>query len=137
MRYLGLDLGSKTLGVAIGDTTHIIATPYETVLYKDFEDLFSKLKIIIDEFNITDIIIGNPLNMHGTESKRSIESKKLKEVIENKLNLNVYLIDERLTTIQAEKLLINNKTRRSNRKKVIDKLAATIILQTYLDRRSK
>ncbi len=136
MRYLGLDLGSKTLGIALSDSTGKIASPYDIIRYSDYNELIDRLNIIISEFNITEVALGNPLNMSGSESKRSIESIYFKNLLEDRLNIKVYMQDERLTTMEAEKILINNNTRRNKRKKVIDKLAATIILQTFLDKRS-
>lgn len=136
MRYLGLDLGSKTLGIALSDTTGKIASAYDIIRYNIYDELINKLNIIINEFDIKEVVLGNPLNMNGSESKRSIESKYFKEILEDKCNVKVYLQDERLTTMEAEKILINNKTRRNQRKKVIDKLAAVLILQTFLDKRS-
>ncbi len=137
MRYLGLDLGSKTLGISLSDSTNTIASPYNTINYKEYEELITKIKSLVSEFSITDIVLGNPLNMHGTESTRSNESRLFKEILERNINIEIHLQDERLSTLEAEKILINNNTRRKNRKKVIDKLAATIILQTFLDKRSK
>lgn len=136
MRYLGLDLGSKTLGIALSDITGKIASAYDTIRYNSYDELIIKLNEIINEFDIKEVVLGYPLNMNGSESVRSIESKNFKEILENKFNIKIYLQDERLTTMEAEKILINNNTRRKQRKKVIDKLAAVLILQTFLNKRS-
>lgn len=136
MRYLGLDLGSKTLGVALSDITAKIASAYETLKYNNYDELINKLNEIINEFDIKEVVLGYPLNMDGSASIRSIESKNFKNILEDKFNIKVHLQDERLTTMEAEKILINNNTRRKKRKKVIDKLAAVLILQTFLDKRS-
>lgn len=135
MRYLGLDLGSKTLGVAISDKLGIIANPLDVIRYNNYEDLFNELDKIIENEDIKIIVLGNPINMNGSISNRSIETLEFKKLLENKYNIEVIMQDERLSTIEAEKVLIDNGARRNNRKKVIDKLAATIILQTYLDRK--
>jgi putative Holliday junction resolvase len=137
MRYLGFDLGSKTLGISLSDSIGIIASSHSVIRYENYDELLSKLKSIIIEFNITEVVLGYPLNMNGTESIRSKETLVFKSLLETKLNLIVHLQDERLSTTEAERILINNNTSRKKRKKVIDKLASTIILQTYLDKRSK
>ncbi len=134
MTYLGLDLGSKTLGLSISDKLGIIATPLIVLRYESYEELMDKLNEIVVSRNVNVLVLGNPLNLNGTMSKRSEETIKFKELIENKYDYKVILQDERLSTIEAENLLIKNNTKRKNRKKVIDKMASTIILQTYLDR---
>lgn len=134
MPYLGLDLGSKTLGVSISDKSNIISSPLEVIRYEKEEELFIRLREIIEEKNITKIILGNPLNMNGTESKRSIISYEFKSKLTSEFNIDVIMQDERLSTVEAENILISNNTRRKKRRKVIDKMASTIILQTYLDR---
>lgn len=134
MTYLGLDLGNKTLGLSISDKLGIIATPLIVLRYESYEELMDKLNEIVVSRNVNVLVLGNPLNLNGTMSKRSEETIKFKELIENKYDYKVILQDERLSTIEAENLLIKNNTKRKNRKKVIDKMASTIILQTYLDR---
>lgn len=134
MPYLGLDLGSKTLGVSISDKSNIISSPLEVIRYEKEEELFNRLRKIVEEKNITKIILGNPLNMNGTESKRSIISYEFKDKLTSEFNIEVIMQDERLSTVEAENILISNNTRRKKRRKVIDKMASTIILQTYLDR---
>ena len=135
MRYLGLDLGSKTLGIAISDKTGTIASPLIVIKYTEYKELIKKLHDIILENNINIIVLGYPINMNGSTSIRSEESLKFADILKKELNINVIMQDERLSTVEAEKVLITNGTRRNNRKKVIDKLAATIILQTYLNRK--
>src|SRR5574344_1108416 len=136
MTYLGLDLGSKTLGLSISDKLGIIATPLIVLRYESYEELMDKLNEIVVSRNVNVLVLGNPLNLNGTMSKRSEETIKFKELIENKYDYKVILQDERLSTIEAENLLIKNNTKRKNRKKVIDKMASTIILQSFLDRRN-
>lgn len=135
MRYLGLDYGTKTCGVSVSDSTGLIASSLEVIRYSESEELFSKLKKVIEEKKIEKIVLGNPLNLNGTFSKRSEETFKFKELLEKKFNIEVFMQDERLSTIEAERILLNNNTKRKDRKKVIDKMAAVIILQTYLDKR--
>ena len=135
MRYLGLDYGSKTLGVSISDETETIASTLKTIKYTNDEELLIELDKIVKEFNIKEVVLGLPLNMNGTDSVRGAETYSFKTKIEKKLNVKVYLQDERLSTVEAEKVLIGSHIRRNNRKKVIDSMAAVIILQTFLDKR--
>ncbi len=135
MRYLGLDYGSKTLGVSISDETETIASTLKTIKYANDEELLIELDKIVKEFNIKEVVLGLPLNMNGTDSVRGAETYSFKTKIEKKLNVKVYLQDERLSTVEAEKVLIGSHIRRNNRKKVIDSMAAVIILQTFLDKR--
>lgn len=135
MTYLGLDLGSKTLGLSISDKTGLIASSLEVLRYNEYSELLDKLDTIIKERKVHAIVIGNPLNLDGSISKRSEETFKFMDLLKERFSLDIYLQDERLSTVEAERMLINNNTSRKNRKKVIDKIAATIILQTFLDRR--
>ena len=134
MRYLGLDYGAKTLGVSISDETGTIASTLKTIRHTADDELLVELDKIIKEFNVKEIVLGLPLNMNGTNSVRGAETYSFKNKIEKKLNVKVYLQDERLSTVEAEKILIGSHIRRNNRKKVIDSMAAVIILQTFLDR---
>lgn len=137
MRYLGMDYGSKTLGLSISDFTGMLASPYTTIRYNDIDELLTILKEIIEKEKIEAIVLGNPLNLNGSLSDRSKETFIFKERLENSFNLDVFMQDERLSTVEAERILISNNTRRKARKKVIDKIAAVIILQAYLDRKGK
>ena len=138
MIYLGLDLGSKTLGLSISDKTSTIATSLSVIRYNDYDDLFNQLDSIVYTRNIDAFILGNPLNLDGSLSKRSIETLEFKKLLESRYpTKEIIMQDERLSTVEAEKMLISNDTKRKNRKKVIDKIAATIILQAFLDRRKK
>ncbi len=138
MVYLGLDLGSKTLGLSISDKTSIIATSLEIIRFNNYDELFNQLDTVVYTKKVDAFVLGNPLNLDGSKSTRSIETLEFKKLLENRYkNKEVILQDERLSTVEAEKLLISNNTSRKNRKKVIDKVAATIILQAYLDRRNK
>ena len=137
MIYLGLDLGSKTLGVSISDRTSTIASSLEVIRYNDMDNLLNRLDEIVIFNKVDAFILGNPLNLDGSVSKRSEETLEFKKLLESRYpNKNVILQDERLSTVEAQRLLISNDTRRKKRKKVIDKIAASIILQAYLDKRS-
>lgn len=138
MRYLGLDLGSRTLGVAISDKTGIIATSYKTIKHnEEYKRLLNDVSSIVLDEGIDAIVLGFPKNMNNTIGPKGELSLSFKKKLEDRLDIPVYLQDERLTTREAEAVLISNNTRRNNRKKVIDSLAATIILQSYLDKEKK
>ena len=138
MRYLGLDLGTKTIGLAISDKTGLIASSYK-VLHHDNnpKDCLEELKSIIKEFEVDALVLGLPKNMNNTLGERALSTLKYKDFLETNLGLPIYLEDERLTTKVAESFLIKGDTSRKKRKKVIDKVAATIILQSFLDKRRK
>lgn len=136
MTYLGLDLGSKTCGIAISDRTGLIASSLEVIRYDDYDELVNKLNNIVISRNVDAFVLGNPKNLDGSLSKRSEITLEFKKMLEDRFKLNVIMQDERLSTVEAERMLISNDTKRKNRKKVIDKIAATIILQSYLDRRN-
>ena len=135
MTYLGLDLGSKTLGLSISDRTGLIASSLEVLRYSTYDELLSMLEHVINDRKVDALVLGNPLNLDGSISKRSEETFKFMDLLKERFSLDIYLQDERLSTVEAERMLIDNNTSRKNRKKVIDKIAATIILQTFLDRR--
>lgn len=138
MKYLGLDLGTKTLGLAISDPLGIIATSYKILRHdEDYDSLLPMLKEEIEKNNIEALVLGFPKNMNNSVGERGEIALAFKEKLEEEFQLPVYMQDERLTTRQAESLLISNDTSRKKRKKVIDSLAATIILQSYLDRKEK
>ena len=135
MKYLGLDLGSRTLGVAISDVTHTIATSYIVIRHnEEYDRLLDDVEKIVKDEHIEKIVLGFPKNMNNTIGPKGELSLEFKKKLEQKLNIEVILQDERLTTKEAESVLILNNTRRNKRRKVIDKLAATIILQSYLDK---
>ena len=136
MIYLGLDLGSKTLGLSISDKTCTIASPLDVIRYENEEELFNSLDKIVLERKVDAFVLGNPKNLDGSLSKRSEITLEFKSKLENRYNKEIIMQDERLSTVEAERLLISNDTRRKNRKKVIDKLAATIILESFLNRRN-
>ena len=134
MRCLGLDLGTRTLGIAISDKTNFIASPLKTIRWdgEDYNLLFMELDNIIKDNNITDLVLGLPKNMNNTLGFASERSIKFKEALENRYNMSVTLIDERLSTVEAENYLISADMSRKKRKKVIDGVAASLILDTYL-----
>ena len=134
MRCLGLDLGTRTLGLAISDKTNFLASPLKVLRWdgENYDLLFNELDTIISNNNITDLVLGLPKNMNNTLGFASERSLKFKEALENRYNLKVVLIDERLSTVEAENYLISADMSRKKRKKVIDGVAASLILDTYL-----
>lgn len=137
MRYLGLDLGTRTLGVAISDLTHTIASTYTTIRYDedDYDYLISELKSIVQAEEISKIVLGLPKNMNNTIGESAMRCLRFKEIIENELHIEVIMQDERLTTVEATNYMLEANVSRKKRKKKIDSLAAVIILQSYLDRK--
>ncbi len=136
MRYLGLDLGTRTLGISMSDITHTIATSYKTIRFddSDYDSLISELKTIIEEFEIEKIVLGLPKNMNNTIGDRALTTLKFKDKLEFNFHIPVVMQDERLSTVEASHYMIEADMSRKKRKKKIDALAANIILQTYLDK---
>ncbi len=134
---MGLDLGSKTLGISISDITKTIATNYKTLYFEneDYDSLIEPLKEIIKEEKIEKIILGYPKNMNNTIGPRAQITEEFKNKIENKLKIEVILQDERLTSVISNKVLIEANVSRKKRKKKVDGIAAVIILQSYLDKK--
>lgn len=138
MRYLGLDLGSRTLGVAVSDKTGLIASNYQTIRHnEEYDRLLLEVKKLVDELEIDAIVLGFPKNMNNTIGPKGELSIEFKGKLENIVSVPIYLQDERLTTKTAHDILISGNVSRKNRKKVVDSVAATIILQSYLDRSDK
>ena len=135
MRYLGIDLGSKTVGLAMSDTTLTIASTYKTIFFKDedYNSTINEIKDIIKEYNITKIILGLPKNMNNTEGERCEKTKEFAQMLERRTELSVVLWDERLTTVAADRHMMESGIRRENRKQYVDEIAAVFILQGYLD----
>lgn len=137
MRIIGLDLGTKTLGVAVSDKLGFIASFYKTIFFESekYESLIPVVKDLLDEFETKVVVLGLPKNMDnslGFASERSINFKKL---LEDNLDIEVILEDERLSSVEANNVLIKGDVSRKKRKNKVDSVAASIILQRYLDRR--
>jgi len=136
MRCLGLDLGSKTLGIAISDITNTIASVYTTLYFKDedYRNLILPLKEIIEKENIDTLVLGLPKNMNNTLGERAMITLEFKKMLEEEIKLPVIMEDERLTSVISNNVLISADISRKKRKKKVDGIAAVIILQGYLDR---
>ena len=146
MRVLGLDYGTKTVGVAVSDPLEITAQPLETIERKSAGKLrqtLARIEAIIEEYGaagqqekIEKIVLGYPKNMNNTEGDRCEATVSFKNDLERRTGLEVVLWDERLTTVEAERIPMDSGVRRENRKTYIDKMAAAVILQNYLDSKS-
>ena len=136
MRCLGLDLGSKTLGVAISDNTNVIASVYTTIYFKDedYHSLLLPLNEIILKERIDTLVLGLPKNMNNTLGERALITLDFKKMLEEEFKLPVIMEDERLTSVISNNVLIDANVSRKKRKKKVDGMAAVIILQGYLDR---
>ena len=139
MRIMGLDFGSRTTGVAVSDPLGITAQGVETIVRKDEHKLrqtCARIEELIKEYEIEEIVLGYPKNMNNTAGERAEKTEAFKAMLERRTGKPVILWDERLTTIAAERVLMESGVRRENRKAVVDKIAAVLILQGYLDSRS-
>lgn len=134
-RILGLDVGDKYIGVAVSDLLQFTAQGLTTIKRESKVKDFKVIEDLINEYEIKKVVVGLPKNMNGTMGPQSEKVIKFAEKIKNKFKIDIIYIDERLTTVSAERILIESEVRRENRKKVIDKIAASYILQTYLDRK--
>ena len=136
MRIIGLDYGTKTVGVAISDALGITAQGLETITRKEANKLrktLARIEAIIEEYEVEQIVLGFPKNMDNSVGERAQDCHNFAEMLERRTGLPVVLWDERLTTVSADKVLMESGVRRENRKAVIDKIAAVFILQGYLD----
>ena len=136
MRVMGLDYGSKTVGVAISDPLGITAQGIETIHRKAENKLrqtLARIEELVKEYEVDKLVLGFPKHMNNTIGDRAEKSLELKAMLERRTGLPVIMWDERLTTLEAERTLIESKVRREDRKKYVDKIAAVFILQGYLD----
>ena len=136
MRIMGLDYGSKTIGVAVSDPMGLTAQGLEIIRREEENKLRKSLRRIeelVKEYQVEEIVLGFPKYMNNTIGERAEKSLQLKETLERRLGLPVIMWDERLTTVEADRTLIEAGVRRENRKKYVDMIAAVFILQGYLD----
>ena len=135
MRIIGLDYGTKTVGVAVSDALGLTAQGVETITRKEENKLrqtLARIEAIIEEYEVTKIVVGLPKNMNNTLGERAEACKDFADKLERRTGIPVVMWDERLSTVSAEHVLIESGVRRENRKAVIDKIAACVILQSYL-----
>ncbi|AXI31489.1 Holliday junction resolvase RuvX [Priestia aryabhattai] len=135
MRVLGLDVGTKTIGVAVSDEMGWTAQGIETIKIADeqMEQSYPRLQQLIDEYSVEKIVVGLPKNMNGTIGPRGEACIEFADNVKETLNIETMMWDERLSTMAAERVLLSADVSRKKRKKVIDKMAAVMILQGYLD----
>ena len=136
MRILGLDYGSKTVGVAVSDPLHLTAQGVEIIRREKENHLrktLARIEELIDEYEVGLIVLGYPLNMDDSRGPRAEASELLADTITRRTGIEVILWDERLTTVEADEIMNEARIRRDDRRKYVDKIAATIILQSYLD----
>lgn len=136
MRVLGLDYGSKTVGVAVSDPLCLTAQGVETIWRKQENKLrrtLARIEELVSEYQVERIVVGYPKNMNNTIGERAEKSLEFKEMLEKRTGLPVVMWDERLTTVEANRTLMEAGVRRENRKQYLDELAAIFILQGYLD----
>jgi putative Holliday junction resolvase len=139
MRIMGLDFGSKTVGVAISDPLFVTAQGIEIIRRKEENKLrqtLARIEALITEYEVGEIVLGLPKNMNDTLGERAELSLEFKDKLERRTGLPVIMWDERLTTVSADKVMMEAGIRRENRKEYVDKIAAVFILQGYLDYRS-
>ena len=137
MRILGLDYGSKTVGVAVSDPLGFTAQGMEIIRRKSenkMRQTLARIEELIAQYQVEEIVLGLPKNMNNTLGDRAEKSLELKETLERRTGLPVVMWDERLTTAEAERTLMETGVRRENRKQFLDQMAAVLILQGYLDR---
>ena len=136
MRIMGLDFGSKTLGVAVSDPLGITAQPVEIIRRKSENKLrqtLARLEELVKEYQVTKLVLGLPKNMNNTLGERAEKSLEFKEMLVKRTGLPVVMWDERLTTVEANRALMEGNVRRENRGRYVDAIAAVLILQGYLD----
>ena len=136
MRILGLDFGSKTVGVAVSDELLITAQGVEIIRREKptkLRQTLARIEELVAEYSVEKMVLGYPKNMNNTEGERCEKTKEFKEMLERRTGLEVILWDERLTTVSADKLMMETGIRRENRKQYVDEIAAVFILQGYLD----
>lgn len=136
-RIIGLDVGDKTIGIALSDLLQLTAQGLTTIRRESKVKDYAALKEIIDEYDIKKVVVGLPKNMNNTIGPQGEKTMKFAEKIKNKFNVEIIYEDERMTTMSAERMLIAGDVRREKRKQVIDKVAATYILQLHLDKKRR
>jgi len=132
-RALGIDFGDVRVGLALSDLTKTISKPFDTIKYINLEELSLQLKVIIEQNEVDTLVVGIPFNMSGKDTKQTVKVREFVLFTENTINLPIHLIDERLTSKEAEKTMHTLNIKTGHNKGTIDKIAASIILQEYLD----
>ena len=132
-RIIGIDYGEVRVGISLSDLTQTIAKPFRTISYKNLDDLLTQLKEIIIANEVDKLVVGVPYNMKGEDTKQTLKVKEFISFLESHLSYDIALIDERLSSIEAEKTMHKMNIKTGHNKSDIDKIAASVILQEYLD----
>ena len=132
-RKMGIDYGDKRIGIALSDPLCVICSPFEVFKNLGEEKSLEHIDKIIKDYNVDEVVMGLPLNMDGSEGERALIHKEFGQKIADFSNVKVHFIDERLTSAEAEEILISSGVRREKRKELIDKISAQIILQTFIN----
>ncbi|WP_311537257.1 Holliday junction resolvase RuvX [uncultured Anaerococcus sp.] len=135
-RIMGLDVGDKTIGIALSDPMFITSQPFETIKRKKAKLDIDRIEEIINEKDVSTLIVGLPKNMNNTIGPQAMKVMSFVDLIKKRIDIEIIYQDERMTTLESEAVLIDMSVRRENRKEHIDKIAASFILQSYLDRRN-
>lgn len=133
MRILGLDVGTKTIGVAVSDPLGFTAQGVKTIRRSTLESDLAEIRTLVESYQVEEIVVGLPLNMNGGEGPSAAMAREMGEAVAEALSVRVIYRDERLSTMAAERILLEGDVSRKKRKQVIDKMAAAYILQGYLD----
>ena len=137
MRIMGIDLGTKRIGVAVSDELFLTAQGLESIQHRDFNTDLVSINSVVAEYGVGEIVVGLPLNMNGTDSEKTREARTFADDLEKAVKMPVKLWDERLTSVAAERALLEADMSRGRRRQLSDKLAAQFILQGYLDSRKR
>ena len=132
-RILGIDYGEVRVGLSLSDLTQTIAKPFKTIMYINIDNLLDQLKEIIIQNEVEKLVVGVPYNMKGEDTKQTLKVKEFISFLESNLSYDIELIDERLSSIEAEKTMHKMNIKTGHNKSDIDKIAASVILQEYLD----
>ncbi|MCP4157592.1 MAG: Holliday junction resolvase RuvX [bacterium] len=133
MKILAIDYGLKRIGFAIGNPIIRTATPIDPIIRKNSKQAVDDIKQLVDEYDITKIIVGHPLNMDGSKSNITLQVENFAKKLKNKLNIDTQLVDERLTSFEADEVLKNHQPDYKKRKKKLDSISASIILNSYME----
>lgn len=130
-RMLGIDYGEKRIGIAMTDPLQIIASPFD--VFENNDHVLDKIANLVEEYNVSIVVVGNPLNLKGEQTLSTQNAVRFKETLDTKISVPVVLWDERLSTKSANNSLIEGNVSRAKRKQMVDKIAAVFILQSYMD----
>ena len=133
-RVMGIDYGEKRIGIAMTDLMQVISSPFQVYQSVSPDKDIEYISELIKDYSVETVVFGMPYNMDGTEGARAIATRKFAELLENRTNVKVDFEDERLTSVEAEEILLSANVRRQKRKQLIDKVSASIILDAYINR---